>query len=113
MFGFGEDDQQAGILGLLGKMFQQGPQGATAPAAGAPGEPMQILPQVQQDGQNPSFMDRVQSGVNKNAGDFYGMASGLLNQKPAAMPGMSPGMMKRPTLPFALGAPATPMKWGR
>lgn len=110
MFGFGDDDQQAGILGLLGKMFQQNPQ---SPSAAVPGEPMQILPQVQQDAQNPSVMDRLQTGVNKNAGDFYGMATGLLNQKPAAMPGLSPGMMKRPTLPFALGAPATPMKWGR
>lgn len=99
MFAFG-DDANGGFLGMLGKLFQQSPADPNAP-----GEPIQILPKVQQDAQaEPSMMDKLQAGVNKNAGSFYGFAGGLLNQKPQHMQPMQPNM-NRPTLPFSMGNP--------
>ena len=103
MFNFG-DDPNGGFLRVLGKMFQQTPADANAPGA-----PMQILPQVQQDAQSPSLMDRLQSGVNKNTDTMFGLAGGLLNQKPQQM--QAPTGMNRPVLPFGMGA--APMKWNR
>lgn len=104
MFSFG-GDANGGFLGLLGKMFQQTPVDANAPGA-----PMQILPQVQQDAQaDPSAMDKLQAGVNKNAGNLLGFAGGLLNQKPQAIQPMQ--FNARPTIPFGAGVP--PMMRGR
>lgn len=107
MFSFG-DDPNGGFLGMLGKMFQQSPADPNAPGA-----PMQILPQIQQDAQaDPSMIDKLQAGVNKNAGNILGFAGGLLNQKPQQMQPLQMNM-SRPTLPFSMGPGGSPMMRGR
>lgn len=86
-----------GILGMLSGMFSGG-------QAADPNAPMQILPQVQQDGMNgaaqPSFLDFLK----KNGPQALNGAAGQFMQKPAAPPPLPPINYPQARPPQAYGS---------
>lgn len=94
-----------GIMGMLSGMFGGG---GSTPAAD-PNAPMQILPQVQQDGMNPqqpSFLDMLKSGLAKNgASGFANMGQQFMAQnKPAPVSPLPPIQFPQARQPQVYGS---------